>query len=63
VKNYDATGRNFGFDATRVTDIIKHALASAGLDARSGPMKHVTDTIEDALSAAGLMPRSERPQS
>jgi len=63
VKNHDATGRKFGFDATRVTDTIKHALASAGLDARSGPMKHVTDTIEDALSAAGLMPRSERPQS
>jgi len=38
-----------------ITETIKRALASAGLDTRSGPMKGVTDTIERALSAAGLM--------
>ena len=63
MKNYEAMGRKFAFDTTKVTDTIKHALASAGLDTQSGPMKHVTDTIEDALSAAGLMPRSAKAQS
>jgi poly(hydroxyalkanoate) depolymerase family esterase len=63
VKNYDATGRTFGFDATKVTDTIKNAFASAGLDTQSGPMKHVTETIEGALSAAGLMPRSAKSRS
>ena len=42
------------FDARAITDTIQRALASAGLDAQSGPMKGVTDTIQQALSAAGL---------
>ena len=49
------------FDARGITETIKRALASAGLDTRSGPMKGVTDTIEQALSAAGLMQRRESP--
>ena len=43
------------FDARSITDTIQRALASAGLDTRSGPMKGVTETIEDALASAGLM--------
>lgn len=42
------------FDAGKISDTIKRALASAGLDTQSGPMKTVTDTIEQALSGAGL---------
>ena len=49
------------FDVSGITETIKQALASAGLDARSGPMKGVTDTIEQALSAAGLMQRRPSP--
>ncbi|MEP7083651.1 MAG: PHB depolymerase family esterase, partial [Betaproteobacteria bacterium] len=41
------------FDAGKINDTIKRALASAGLDTQSGPMKSVTDTIERALSGAG----------
>ncbi|MGZ5165536.1 MAG: extracellular catalytic domain type 1 short-chain-length polyhydroxyalkanoate depolymerase, partial [Burkholderiales bacterium] len=41
-------------DARAITDTIQRALASAGLDTQSGPMKGVTDTIQQALSAAGL---------
>ena len=42
-----------------ISETIRRALASAGLDTGSGPMKGVTDTIEHALSAAGLTQRSE----
>ena len=52
-----------GFDAREVTDTIKRALASAGLDARSGPMKGVTDTIDQALASAGLLQRTGGPGS
>ena len=41
-------------DGRAITDTIQRALASAGLDTQSGPMKGVTDTIQQALSAAGL---------
>ena len=58
MKCYEAVRGKQGFDATAVTDTIKRALASAGLDTSAGPLKHVTATIEDALSAAGLMPRN-----
>ena len=58
MQNYNAVGRKCGFDATTVTETIKRALASAGLETSSGPFRQVTDTIEDALSAAGLMPQS-----
>jgi poly(hydroxyalkanoate) depolymerase family esterase len=46
------------FDVTAITDTIQGALASAGLDTQSGPMKGVTDTIRQALSAAGLSQRA-----
>lgn len=39
-------------DAIHVT--IAQALAAAGLDTRSGPMRQVTDTIRQALTSAGL---------
>jgi len=45
------------FDVSRITETIQQALASAGLDTRSGTMKGVTDTIEQALSAAGIAQR------
>jgi poly(hydroxyalkanoate) depolymerase family esterase len=51
------------FNASSITETIKRALDSAGLDTRSGPMKRVTDTIEQALSAAGLMSRRGAPHS
>ena len=41
-------------DGRAITDTIEQALASAGMDTQSGPMKGVTDTIQQALSAAGL---------
>lgn len=42
-----------------ITKTIQRALASAGLNTQSGPMKGVTDTINQALSAAGLTQRAE----
>ena len=49
------TGRQASaFDAQAINDTIQQALASAGLDTHSGPMKGVTDTIRQALSSAGL---------
>lgn len=50
-----------GFDAREITDTIKRALASAGLDTQSGPMKGVTDTIDRAFAAAGLRQRTGAP--
>ena len=41
-------------NAQAVTDTIQRALASAGLETQTGPMKGVADTIEKALAAAGL---------
>lgn len=37
-----------------INDTIGQALAQAGLDTRSGPLKGVTDTIRKALASAGL---------
>ncbi len=37
-----------------INDTIGKALAQAGLDARSGPLKGVTETIRKALASAGL---------
>ena len=42
------------FDAQAINETIRRALASAGLDTASGPMRGVTDTIRRALSSAGL---------
>lgn len=44
-----------------ITETIRRALASAGLNTQSGAMKGVTDTINQALSSAGLMQRPETP--
>jgi len=42
------------FDAQAVNETIRRALASAGLDTASGPMRDVTDTVRNALASAGL---------
>ena len=49
------------FDAFGITETIKRALASAGLDPHAGTMKGVTNIIEQALSTAGLMQRRDTP--
>ena len=45
------------FDVDAISVTIARALASAGLDTTTGPMKGVADTINQALSAAGLTQR------
>ena len=50
------------FDVSGITETIQRALAAAGLNTHSGPMKGVTDTIHQALSAAGLTQRSVTPR-
>jgi hypothetical protein len=42
------------FDVTNITETIERALASAGLDTTSGPMRGVTDTIRRALGSSGV---------
>ena len=42
------------FDVANITETIERALASAGLDTTSGPMRGVTDTIRRALSSGGV---------
>jgi hypothetical protein len=37
MKHYEAFSRKHGFDATAVTETIKSALASAGLETSAGP--------------------------
>ena len=49
------------FDVGGITETIERALAAAGLNTQSGPMKGVTDTIQQALAAAGLSQRSVTP--
>jgi poly(hydroxyalkanoate) depolymerase family esterase len=46
------------FDVSGITETIQRALATAGLNTQSGPMKGITDRIHQALSAAGLTQRS-----
>lgn len=41
------------YDAQAINDTIQRALASAGLDTSTGPMRDVTDTIRRALDPAG----------
>ena len=43
-----------GIDPHGITQTIKSALASAGLDTQSGVARSVTETIEQALASAGL---------
>lgn len=49
------------FDASKITDTIQRALAAAGLDTTSGPMRSVTDTIQRALSAGGSATAARSP--
>ncbi len=48
-------------DAGAIQHTIRRALASAGLDTQSGPMRTVVDTIDRAMAAAGL--RGTAPQA
>jgi poly(hydroxyalkanoate) depolymerase family esterase len=51
------------FDANAVNETIQRALASAGLDTTSGPMRGVTETIRRALAAGRIAeagPRFDR---
>jgi poly(hydroxyalkanoate) depolymerase family esterase len=41
--------------AMNIQDTIERALASAGLNTRSGPMRGVTETIRQSLASAGLV--------
>ena len=40
--------------AMNIQETIERALASAGLNTQSGPMRGVTETIRKALASAGL---------
>lgn len=44
--------RALSFDADAINETIQRALASAGLDTRTGPMHGVTETIRRALGSA-----------
>lgn len=46
------------FEAGAITERIQCALASAGLDTRSGLVNGIMDTISRSLTSAGLMPTS-----
>jgi poly(hydroxyalkanoate) depolymerase family esterase len=46
-------GSGTSFDVNSITDTIQRALAAAGLDTTSGPMRTVNETIRRALSAGG----------
>lgn len=60
-KAHERTHSSDRFDVSGITETIQRALAAAGLNTQSGPMKDVTDTIHQALSAAGLTQRSVTP--
>jgi poly(hydroxyalkanoate) depolymerase family esterase len=48
------------FDASGISETIRRALASAGLDTQSGLVTGITETINRSLATAGLM-RSNEP--
>lgn len=48
------------YDARAISETIQRALASAGLDTASGPMRGVTETIRRALAAGGLAEAAPR---
>ena len=50
------------FDAAAIHTTIQRALASAGLDTRSGPMQGVSETIRHALAAGERMGAREAQQ-
>jgi len=49
------------FDASKITDTIQRALAAAGLDTTSGPMRSVSETIQRALSSVGRAAPASAP--
>jgi poly(hydroxyalkanoate) depolymerase family esterase len=49
------------FDANAINQTIQRALASAGLDTRSGPMHAVTETIRQALQSRALPTAAAAP--
>lgn len=53
----DAKPAAHQFDLGGISDTIQRALAAAGLDSQSGPLRGVTDTIRKALAGAGLAQR------
>ena len=51
------------FDATSINETIQRALARAGLDITSGPMRNVTETIRRALASGGMADTARSPVS
>jgi len=51
------------FDAKTINETIQRALASAGLDTTSGPMRSVTETIRRALASGGLADTAAPPNA
>ncbi|MBA3589924.1 PHB depolymerase family esterase [Methylibium sp.] len=52
--NHRFAPRAPAFNSTNITETIERALASAGLQTKSGPMLDVTETIRRALASAGM---------
>ena len=50
------------FDASGISETIRRAFASAGLDSQAGLFKGITETIDRSLTTAGLM-RPNQPAS
>ncbi|MBL8350173.1 MAG: PHB depolymerase family esterase [Burkholderiaceae bacterium] len=55
--------RGPAFDAGALRKTIRRALAAAGLDTGSGPLRGVADTVRRALAAGGLAERSGAPEA
>ena len=53
--NHPFNGRTPSFDANAINETIQRALASAGLDTTTGPMRDVTETIRRALAGGQLV--------
>lgn len=60
---HPSNARASAFNADAINKTIQRALASAGLDTSSGPMREVTETIERALATAGLAQTATPPMS
>jgi poly(hydroxyalkanoate) depolymerase family esterase len=58
---YPFSARAQAFDARAINETIQRALASAGLDTTSGPMRSVTETVRRALASGGLSAASGSP--
>jgi poly(hydroxyalkanoate) depolymerase family esterase len=51
------------FTAASITETIERALATAGLDTKSSPMRTVTENIRRALSSAGMSSAARSPDT